>query len=708
MSRALGFLEGRDCQASASLKLEPMVQVRSQLSTRFSSNVIRGLSGRAKFLLALWSLFLLLVAFGIHGSSTAITAGWWAPERPYSGYLLSSPHYSSVNEAQFRGPQMAQPRWIRWDELSIATPLALAQLSHKPRFPVINTNIGIGQNMLLTAHWPVWHIATLARPATWGYFLFGAQRGLAWYWWFQPFACFTALYLLLEIVLRQRTGLAAFGAFWFCGSAYVVCWSLWPAHITFFAALSSLAGYHLLKSDKLRTQIVCAILLGLSLAGLLMFMYPPWQVSVAYLFLAIFAGLFFRDKLFLSFKPLTKARLLCIAGALLIAGGLTASFALTCWSDFKIMSDTVYPGKRVSLGGDYSFPALFEGLYNFLTIYDAPPFLSNQTEAASFYYLFPAVFLGLVLSNRFRKALGVVGWVIVGYLILMLGFLFVGLPEVLAKATLLGYVPSFRADVGVGLASIILCVYSLSLQKGLNQTAQGWWVRIMPVVASALVLVLFVFHGLALAKRTGHYLSTDTVLLFSTIAGCLSYVMLSGRSALFCLMMGVSVVLTTATFNPLCTNLDHIYKSELAEQIVRFDNESNDRPLWLCYGSIHPGILVTALGGRSLSGLYWPPQLSLWREFDPLGSYQAIYNRYAHFQLAFEPADLRVGFEKTWEDSFILRISPNNPILISRGARYVLAMGSAQQIVRAANLVPVYKSPQGAFTIYEIGLKAPP
>src|SRR5437870_2242417 len=79
---------------------------------------------------------------------------------------------------------------------------------------------------------PVLHIATLARPATWGYFFLGGQRGLAWYWWFQVFACFTALYLLLVIVLKGHKGLAAFGSFWFCGSAYVVCWSLWPAHIT--------------------------------------------------------------------------------------------------------------------------------------------------------------------------------------------------------------------------------------------------------------------------------------------------------------------------------------------------------------------------------------------------------------------------------------------------------------------------------------------
>ena len=147
---------------------------------------------------------------------------------------------------------MASARMIRWDELSISTPLALSQLSHHPKFPVINTNIGLGRNMLIYHQVPVWHVTTLARPGTWGYFLFGAQRGLAWHWWFQVFACFTALYLLFEILLKGKSGLAAFGAFWYCASAYIVCWSQWPAYMTFFIATGCVAAYHLFLRRKAR------------------------------------------------------------------------------------------------------------------------------------------------------------------------------------------------------------------------------------------------------------------------------------------------------------------------------------------------------------------------------------------------------------------------------------------------------------------------
>ena len=175
---------------------------------------IKSLGFNGKLLGSIWALFVVLVLLGIHGSSTGVTAAWWSPEKPYYGYLFSLPQETvqGLSRIDGKGLQkflMSDAKAARWDELVIATPMSLSQFAHTPRFPVVNTNIGNGQNMLLSYHAPVWHITTLARPATWGYFLLGPQRGLAWYWWFRVFACFTVLYLLLEIVLEGNKALAA-------------------------------------------------------------------------------------------------------------------------------------------------------------------------------------------------------------------------------------------------------------------------------------------------------------------------------------------------------------------------------------------------------------------------------------------------------------------------------------------------------------------
>ncbi|HKP13029.1 MAG TPA: hypothetical protein VJZ91_12990, partial [Blastocatellia bacterium] len=430
---------------------------------------IKGTSPRARLLACVWLLFVLLVASGVHGSSTGVTTGWWMPEKPYTGYLLGPAQQaeglSPGADLQGQPLLMAKARIDRWDELVIFTPYALSQLAQQPRFPVINSSIGNGQNMLVVPHTPVWHVVTLARPATWGYFFLGAQRGLAWFWWFQPLACFTALFLLLEIVFRGDWKLAALSAFLFCSSDYVVCWSHWPAHVTFFAALACLATYHLCAATSRRTLLACAALLGLSLPGFVMIIYPPWQVALAYFTTVLFAALFIRDRLHLTLRRQLGWRLACLGAGAALAVALTLAWLAACLPDLKVMSQTIYPGRRFSTGGDYSLALLFKGAYNVFTNEMAFPALKNSCEAASFYYLFPVILLALPLAPSLRRRLGVVGWAMIAYIAGLLFFLFVGLPEQVAWVTLISYVPSYRADLTIGLASIILTFHAASLLR---------------------------------------------------------------------------------------------------------------------------------------------------------------------------------------------------------------------------------------------------
>ncbi len=671
------------------------------------NNFIRSLSFRARLLGGIWVLFFLLVVLGIHGSSTGVTASWWAPEKPYEGYLLGLPSETTQNLSRIdadglRKYLLADAKMIRWDELVITTPLSLSQLSHNPRFPVVNTNIGNGENMLLNCHVPVWHITTLARPATWGYFILGGQRGLAWYWWFRVFACFTVLYLMLEIILQGNKLLAVFGAFWFCASAYVVCWSLWPAYITFFIALGALATYHLIASDNRRVQIVCAILLGLSIPGFVMTIYPPWQVPLGYLFGLIFVGLFIRDKLYRRFKPVDKKMLLCLTGSLVLAGALTFSFVHTCLADLKASANTVYPGQRVSLGGDYSFGMLFKGMYNFITVYSTPAELKNESEASSFYYFFPAIFFAACISRRIARDLGVIGWLLIAHITGMLLFLMVGLPQGLAKISLLSYVPSYRADLTIGLASIILCVYLLTIIARARETDSNYLENSLPFRVGGFMVLFFIIHCLFLMKQTNGFPIPSLALLIGALAGMISYCLIAAKTRTFCAMTGLLVLATTAVYNPLSTNLDHIYDSEVAKAINLLNNQSPDRPFWVCYGGIHLGMLITTLGGRALSGVQYPPQLDIWHTLDPNRLYENVYNRYAEVSFDYSADDNKVSFYNPQEGEMRVVISPNNLLLKSVGARYVLLVGEAQKIIDSSKLRPAYQSPSNTFSIFEI------
>jgi hypothetical protein len=703
---------------------------------------LSGTGFRARILTGVWLLFATLVALGVHGSSIPFAAEWWAPELHYNGYLFGfiPDHFQDsprINNLAMTELAMAHPRAVRSDEWLVTTPMALAQLSHTPRFPAVNTNIGDGQNMLINPAVPVWHPTLLARPITWGYFLFGGQRGLAWSWWFQVFSCFTGVFLLLDIILAGRQRLAAFGAFWFCASAYAVCFSLLPAYYAAFAAIICVAAYRMLGSNKPVVQVASGAVLGIALAGFLMLLYPPWQIPLGYLALLIFLSLVYRDKLYRKLLPMGWSRALAILIAVGIGTAIIATFLGTCLPALKTMAATVYPGQRLSDAGTYKLRVFFRGMYNLISAYSAPAELGNQSEASSFYYLFPPILFAMALSSRYRSQVGVVGKALAGYILFLGLFAFVRVPALLAKVFLLGYAVPARADIGFGLASIMLSVIMLGApnpalprrerasdpptRSSASRTLSISWQGAVPLLASMAFTLLIFATGLMLSLVAGGFPPVSATMLVALVSGLASFGLLTGKKRLFCYLVAAAVIATSAFFNPLSTNLDFLYQSELAQKITELDRNpdgptadgsgtapetdapaSRPRPLWLCYGLAYPEVQVQILGGRALPGIQWPPQLDLWRRLDPSGSYQPIYNRYAHIQLGVDGIKPGASFTSPKDDAMTVTVSPTDPVFLSMGARFVLAMYKYQENIDKLGLPVIYKSKNGSFTIYRL------
>jgi hypothetical protein len=711
MKPASEYSISADSRDDAALGSPPVIRdarIKLVFIVRERARWLRRLSPRNKILASVWFAFVVLVAAGVHGSSTGATAMAWMPEKAYTGVLLGDGLIPKrlekvLDGAGIRTFLMQTPRRIRWDEYFGGTPLALSQLAQSPRFPVINKSIGAdGENVLLTQHAPVLHIAALARPATWGYFFLGAQRGLAWYWWFQSISCFTVLTLLLEIVLKGNWKLAVLGAFLFCSSAYVVCWSLWPAYVTMFAAASCLSAYHLMASQDRRTLWLSAGLLALALPGFVLDLYPPWQVPLVYFFAILFGALAVRDSLFTAARTRKNLRLPLALGALAIAAVVILAWRHTCAEDLHVMAQTVYPGKRVSVGGDLTFGSLFRGTYNLVTSYEKIAALKNESEASSFYLMFPAV-IGLVMfSASFRRRFGVVGWSLTAYLTVLLYFLLVGLPRRLARTTLLAYIPTMRADLAVGLVSVFLCLHALSIRREARVSGEAARKPAAAIAVGVGMFLLFVLHSLALHKLTGTFPQQPFGLLMALVMGGLGWAMAAGYTRVFAVGLGSLQLVTTLLFNPIATNLDHIYHSELAEAITEVRNQTGEPSMWVTYGGLHTGLLLQALGERSLTGIQWPPQLRSWAILDPEENFRHSYNRFAEIHYVSTPDDEYINMTNPSEGALWVTISPTNRLLKQLGVRYALFFGPDQNKADQEMLKLVLRSEHGHFSIYEI------
>lgn len=666
---------------------------------------------RCTLLVAL--VFAALVVFRVHGSSIAIPAQVWDRGGAMSHFIASPilEEMDSAAQAHWRGPLMAAPRNIRVDEWSHATPWVFAQFSHRPRFPVINENIGDGANMLLSPWAPVLHPALIARPVTWGYLLFGAQAGLAWAWWFQPLACFLALVYLFQLLLPGRNFLALFGATWYCSSAYVVCWSLWPAYLTAFGAFCVVCAYHLMTSNNRHLLLGSGLGLGIAFSGFVLQLYPPWQVPLAHAFLFIFVGLLIRYRPYRGITQSLSHRLLGLAIAVLVAGVALGSYFVESADAIRAIADTVYPGQRRLVGGDCSANRLFASFYNYLTIYKAP-LNSNESESAGFFLFFPAVVLALLASARARRRLGPVGWLLLPLACFFVYFCMAPVPEWLAAVTLMSRVQGYRSQIALGLVSIILCV---QLMDAMHQ--QRWWQE-RALSTAAVVFVgcfgLFVTLGWLFQTETRFFPSgviwpPVQVVAVSAIASALCALMALGLQTLAATLTLTCVMITSVYFNPLSIGFTPLERTEVAQaitKVLKSDPKPDGKPsLWLTFGpAIYPtpGMVAQMFGARSIGGVHQHPQLAMWNKLDPERQHTAKFNRYAIVQQFAAPAsDPTLFFNLPHMFVIHVKSSPTHPIWRNLGARYVFNQGPVG-VLADSKLIPLYVSKSGDFQIFQI------
>ncbi|MEO5767956.1 MAG: hypothetical protein ABIS92_06360 [Polyangia bacterium] len=628
-------------------------------------------------------------------------------------HFIASPLLASMTSKQTErwGPWLlATPRWIRADEWAHETPWALMQFSHHPRFPVVNSHIGNGQNMLVLPWVPVKHLSSVARPLTWGYLLLGSERGLAWSWWLELFSGFVSLYLVFELVLPRRPRLAVLGSLWFCTSAYVACWSVWPAHVTAFGAFAVFCAYHLVCSRKRAVILVSGAALGVTLSGFAMQLYPPWQVPLAYAFAAVLAGLLIRDRNIIDLRDRWPVRL---AGSILVLVAVAVvlgSFLRDAGAALAAFVNSDYPGKRRLLGADCPAWRLFAAFYNYLTI-DRPPVNSNSSESAGFFLLFPAVLVSLLVSSRLRRRFPTGGWLLLSVIVGLVVFGEFGFPEWLAELTFLSRAQGFRAQLAVGLGSIVVTMQLLAVAGHQSLRARVAMVNALVVFVSCAAVYLLL--GMKFHQVTG-YFGTERKLPATVTAVSLSIALVCallvlGRARLFGATLILALVLTSGFFNPLSVGFAEPDGSELGRAVAgvlaKDAQRDGDSSLWLTYGGPdypNPGIVAAVMGARVFSGVYEYPQLDLWRTLDPTGAERSKYNRYALVKLEQAPLGSReITFIQPHYLLLSVRAAPDHPAFRAMGARYALTFGDSEQL-RDPPIKMIYQASDLSFKIWRL------
>lgn len=606
-----------------------------------------------RLILLLCAFFVIAVSFKLHGYSFSM----WREH---------------IDGSAKKDILLGTDRPIRSDDWAVEIPLMLAQLSHDPKYPLINKNVGTGLNMISHSKVAINHILTGFRPSVWGFFI-GADYGLSWMWQFMAFGVFYIFFLVFMIISRNDFYISVMASLFLLFSPFFQFWSFHMAEIPIFMGSAFISFCYICFSQNRKTIMIHGLVFGWALSCFtLNFVYPPYQVSCAYLLIFMMIGIVADRCKDYNMKMYASYRISAMVISLFILAFAGMTYYVTAKDVIKIMMNTIYPGQRFMLGGDQTLGVLFRNIF-FTPLYIAHTDLKfpikwiNISEVASFLYFFPII-VTAVLCRIFyhRKITEKFSILIVGYIFLILFYSFIGFHPSVSRYSLFYLMSTYRAIIGLGIADVILIVLFLSGSRNMNQTER--------IIISVFYAITSVVAGLQL-KNYSEHISDSYVIVVSFFMGILVYYFSDiDKKRISISLLAIISFLSTFWFNPVVSGgSSFIYNNTLSEKILEINKAEIGKTHWAVFSSSILPNLLRMIGVKSVGGTHSHPMFDLWEKFDPQHRYMSEYNRYAHVHFKASSTD-RIRFHSPQPDMLFVYIDPSSDVLNQMGITHVLAV----------------------------------
>ena len=617
-----------------------------------------------RYLIALVA-FVACVAFNLHGSSV----------NEYNKLFANYPEYEQESIV------VGKSRPIRSDEWVVHTPYYMSQQYNS--FEKDSHMMSLeGQDMIVGYNAPVGDITAVMKPFTWGYFLFGNERGLSWYWCSKLILLMLVTLELCLIVTKGDKKVSLLGMLLISFAPAVQWWFVPHMVDVFFWVMAVLVLAYRFFTSKGRIRWLWMVLLPCAVITFVLALFPSLQIATGLAMIGLFIGLMIRDKKEITFKKKDIWRLVVMGVAVIAVLGYTI---LTSWDAIMTLLHTVYPGSRVALGGGGGFKALFTDLTTFRLPFKEITY-SNNSEMSTFIQFAP-LFLMLypVIYKKMKRDRNIiVGNALVICLAVMATFMLVGFPELLAKLTGFSYIN--RMGIAYGLVATIFTIWGISM---VWKKKIFTWKQILGVLAIyGFMYVCFV------GKNELTYASWKYYAI--VIAGLLvlGYMMLAGHKKIFMTGMVALIVVSGMTINPVAKGTTALTGHPL-EQKIREIAEENTEAYWLGVEDNRLAMLGIVNGARMLNATNFYPDYAKWKLIDPEGKNDEMYNRYAHINVILSKDETEMDL--AWADSVKLKISCKD--LGKWPVRYLVTAGELKECKN--DYGKIYDDSEGNYHIYE-------
>lgn len=570
-------------------------------------------------------LFLLLVGFGVTGSSTGII-------------------HSQISDQADENLIAGQPQSIRSDEWFVQTSWVISQVEQS--LPAWNESFPGGmdatvQNDLPNADW-----STAFRPHLWGFFVLPLDQAMAVKWWLPALGVIAAVYLFAVTLLPRRplVSMAIAVAMFF--APFLQWWYLTLTLYPVIWAFTVMAAFVWCLRSRTRLG---AWLWGAAAAyvtpALAMGIYVPFIVPAVVVTAAFCLGaLLSRDIGRSSVMQRVKDVLPVIVGGV-VGGGVMVVWLVTRFDTIEAFLGTVYPGERLqSVGGAdlNQFAQLLGGFLSFgLERTQGSPFTVNASEASTF--LLPGLFLLVMLVwlavrafRAERRWQGMSIGLVVAALV-MLAFLFVPGWDALAHALLLDRTTYSRMRMGFGILStavLVVLIFRIDQRRAVDP---GWRpARTASFVSTGLALgsiALVISEGariLGLETWLQASARRDVVAAVAAAIGVVVVVWLfsRGRPGPAAAVLLVVTLALTVGVNPLYRGVLDLRQTNAVTAVQEADAE--DPGAWVgINASLLPTMMLVESGVTTYNGVQGAPSDEMWKAIDPSGAEEQRWDRLA-------------------------------------------------------------------------------
>ena len=603
-----------------------------------------------RFLLLLLAGFLLLTALNINGSSVGLWSGILDESKTGSALLFS------------------QPREMRSDEWLVWTPSLLAQANHEPAFPVENPALGAGRSPMLM-NLPTRHYSTFFRPQLWGYFLFDIEHGYAWNWNAKIFGLLAAMFLLIRKLSDGSFWPALLGTAWIFCSSYMQWAFSCPPMLPEMLASWAFALWSVMKlCDAPPWKPAAALTAGLIVAAVnfALSMYPPYQIPVAYLGVAILAGWFWKRRAALPagarWFPEPRWLLLAAAGVALIV----VPFFVQMLPTLHLVAHTSYPGARRATGGSLGAINLFFGLTEpFISARAYPEHCGSVSAASNFFPIWPAAagWMATLLGKEKNVRLRLL-WPLLVCLLAFALFAICPLPPIVGRLTLLSFSTEERLILPIGIGGILLSVLALREMEPAPRRPLVRRVVLLALCGGAATSLLA-----SVSRESPVFFAPWRLACVIVFSWSLFALYLWPMKRLFSVVLLLALFVPAIRVNPVNFGLAQLTETS-ALPIIEKIHRSDPGARWVAFDGAIQSALLMAAGVDVISGAKTLPDLDFYRDIDPESRSLEIYNRYSLGLFHLAPKPEIVAFSLFNFCSHNVAIHPANPALRKRDVRY--------------------------------------